>query len=345
MKRGKRRLDYERHLGMKAANKKIDDKTMAQVREYEALNETLKFELPKLAALTERIGKVCMERFVFIQSDWWGTLQAKIKAVSDANHVSTELDIIVEHFRRDFRYPEARLSELSITKEEFLQSIGTGRLSQSTTATREDDASIHSRTRNGTMSATSRSRGISLNSDHTPNLSAHESQIRFSDGLTQNPETTSNRRLTVEYPPIGRENWLISPTTAAIESALKGYSPRQSSERSHDPETPWRSVNASDAINIPTRKSSVPQPLSLDVPDTYIQKLRSRYPIEMYENPESPGYSPIDGEPPEGYKVLYLAASLFEFNFSGDKRVGDLRYLTYQAGEVSSFTPKTRSCS
>lgn len=35
-----------------------------------------------------------------------------------------------------------------------------------------------------------------------------------------------------------------------------------------------------------------------------------------------------------GYNVLYLAASLFEFNISATKSEAGYPYLTYQAGEV-----------
>jgi hypothetical protein len=96
-------------------------------------------------------------------------------------------------------------------------------------------------------------------------------------------------------------------------------------------------VDTGDARTASARTSSAPQSQGYDTPDMSTQKLHSSYPVEFDENPESSSSSSIDGEPPGKYKVLYLAASLFEFNFSGDKRVGSFRYLTYQAGEVSNL--------
>jgi dynamin-binding protein len=338
-KRGKRRLDYEKWLAMKASGKKVDDKIADMVEQYEALNETLKLELPKLSLLTEKIGNICLDRFACIQIEWWGTWQAKIIAILDANQMPKDLDDIVGQFRREFRYGEAQISELGIIKEEFLQGVEKGRLSQSTTATREDDASVSSRNRNGTLSVGSRSRGKSVNSDHSPNLPALESQSRFSDGIFPNLETTSSRRQTIEYPPISRENWLGSPTAAALDPATRPYSTRPNTGRSHDSGGPTRaSVDTSDTRTLSTRTLVTPQHPGYDTSDPSTQKLHSSYPIEFDENPESQTSSPVDAGPPGEYKVLYLAASLFEFSFSGDKRVGDLRYLTYQAGEVCSFT-------
>lgn len=42
---------------------------------------------------------------------------------------------------------------------------------------------------------------------------------------------------------------------------------------------------------------------------------------------------------PKGYNVLWLAASLFEFNIETTKHEAGYPYLTYQAGEVCAYLP------
>jgi hypothetical protein len=47
-KRNKRRMDYEKYMTLKGQGRKVDEKLQELVDQYEALNETLKHELPKL---------------------------------------------------------------------------------------------------------------------------------------------------------------------------------------------------------------------------------------------------------------------------------------------------------
>ncbi len=79
-KRAKRRLDYEKFVQLKANGKKVDKQLAEQVEQYEALNDALKKELPKLSALTAKIGNICLGKFVSIQATWFAIWQEKVKA-------------------------------------------------------------------------------------------------------------------------------------------------------------------------------------------------------------------------------------------------------------------------
>jgi hypothetical protein len=68
-KRNKRRLDYEKYLSLKGAGKKIDEKLQEMVEQYEALNETLKLELPKLSSLIYEVAHICLIQLIGRQSD------------------------------------------------------------------------------------------------------------------------------------------------------------------------------------------------------------------------------------------------------------------------------------
>jgi hypothetical protein len=71
-KRQKRRVDFERYEQLKRAGKSPDSKLNELVEQYDALNDTLKKELPKLSALTEKVGNICLGNFVNIQTNWYG---------------------------------------------------------------------------------------------------------------------------------------------------------------------------------------------------------------------------------------------------------------------------------
>src|SRR5277367_6237128 len=185
-KRKKRRLDYERSLALKASNKKIDEKLAVLVEEYEGLNETLKFELPKLSASTEKIGNLCLIQFVSIQVEWLSIWQEKVKTVLEANQMPKDIDDIIDKFNRDYKYQQGRIQELGIANGAFLEDIPKGRLSHSTTATKEDDSSTKSRAQ-PPPPLDNRSRGQSINSDHSPSLPTPDFAKRHSGQFTFSP--------------------------------------------------------------------------------------------------------------------------------------------------------------
>src|SRR5580700_9438719 len=122
-KRKKRRLDYEKSLALKASNKKIDEKLAVLVEEYEGLNETLKFELPKLSAYTAQVGNLCLIQFVSIQMGWLNIWQENLKTVLELNQMPTDIEDIINKFNRDYKYEEGRIRELSIANGAFLNDI------------------------------------------------------------------------------------------------------------------------------------------------------------------------------------------------------------------------------
>jgi hypothetical protein len=64
-------------------------------------------------------------------------------------------------------------------------------------------------------------------------------------------------------------------------------------------------------------------------------------PDGLEDSTKSSRASSRDRNVSSGYNVLYLAASLFEFNISATKSEAGYPYLTYQAGEVFlAFLPQ-----
>jgi len=346
-KRKKRRLDYEKSLALKASNKKIDEKLALLVEEYDGLNETLKFELPKLSAYTEKVGNLCLVQFVSIQIEWLSIWQEKVKTVLEANQMPKDINDIIDKFNRDYKYQQGRIQELSIANGAFLEDIPKGRLSHSTTATKEDDSSVKSRAQ-PPPPLMNRSREHSINSDHSPSLPTPDFARRQSGQFTfspivpvaPNPPQFSTR----DFPPIDNVSRGGSGPPSILDAwmASKPLSARPTTRLSYDSGGPLRtSVESGEAIS-PTGSAYYSASQTLDnLPASsrpFSGMFHSAMPTDdVEESRRSSRASSGDRERSGGYNVLYWAASLFEFNISATKSEAGYPYLTYAAGEVSEL--------
>jgi dynamin-binding protein len=344
-KRNKRRLDYEKYLSMKAQGKKIDEKLTELVDQYVALNETLKLELPKLSSLTESLGNVCLVQFINIQTMWYGIWQDKVRTVLENNQVPKDIADIVNMFTRDFKYAEARAQELGIVNGNFLTVTPKGRTSQSTQST-------EAKGRPSNLS--SRSRGMSFNSDKSPSLptpdfekNRHSGQFTFSPVVSTTPGVSQFGYQTHSHSNGHSRNGSLTPVTPDPSSAFGSRShtsnlPRPSTGRSATSDT--GTTRPSNEYSIQYRRESgststsgyrhVDGPPPTTRPFSGIFHSAMPLPDGPEDSQRSSRASSRDRNVSGGYNVLYLAASLFEFNISATKSEAGYPYLTYQAGEV-----------
>ena len=345
-KRNKRRLDYEKSLVLKTQGKKIDSNLAELVEQYEALNETLKLELPKLSSLTKKLGNICIGHFVNIQHSWFGIWQEKVRVVLEANQMASNIPEIVEMFHRDFPYVETRAEELGIVNGTFLQNITTTRGSESTI---NDDASSK---KGRPSNHSSRSRGMSVTSDHSPSLPTPDFAKRLSGQFTFSPIATppnappsayqnqsyfsaqsmnGSRSPAAPDPAAGsgsRQHNMARPATGRSSTSDNG-TPRFSTEPYSQNRRESGSTYSSNHHQDGPPMSSSTRPYSglfhsaMPLPDGPEDSQRSSRASSRDRN--------MHGR----YNVLYLAASLFEFNIIATKSEAGYPYLTYQAGEVS----------
>lgn len=343
-KRKKRRLDYERSLALRASNKKIDEKLAVLVEEYDGLNETLKFELPKLSASTEKVGNLCLIQFVSIQVEWLSIWQEKVKTVLEANQFPKDIEDIIDKFNRDYKYHQGRIQELSIANGAFLEDIPKGRSSHSTTATREEDSSMKSRA-HPPPPLINRSRGHSINSDHSPSLPTPDFAKRNSGHFTFSPIVPVAPNLqfsTRDFPPMDSTSRGGSGSPSMVDAWMssKSFSARPPPRLSYDSGGPPRtSVESGEAIS-PSGSAYYSASQTIDhvpAPSRPFSGLfHSAMPTDdIEESRRSSRASSRDHDRSGGYNVLYWAASLFEFNISATKSEAGYPYLTYGAGEVS----------
>ncbi|KAK0731719.1 hypothetical protein B0H67DRAFT_84793 [Lasiosphaeris hirsuta] len=339
-KRAKRRLDYDKYVQLKANGKKVDKQLNELVEQYEALNDTLKKELPQLSGLTAKIGNICLGKFVSIQASWYLIWKEKVKGpLQDVVHVP-ELSEIVNTFQHEFQLQEERAGTIGI-----LNPTHKVRTSQSTT---DDTSSILSRTRSRPNDLVPpRGRGLSVNSDNNvPSLPTPDFAKRNSGQFSLSPTTTlpspanyyrdyysginghshkmSNSPITPEASSSSRTMGFGRPGTG--RSFESSSITRQSSESAaHAVSQNWRDSNSTYNSNYPgpeTRRLSGLFHSALPLPDGPDESQRSSR------------ASSRERAANNGYKVLWLAASLFEFNIETTKHEAGYPYLTYQAGEI-----------
>lgn len=360
-KRAKRRLDYEKHMALKANGKKVDKQLAELVEQYEALNDTLKKELPKLSAMTAKIGNICLGKFISIQATWYAIWKEKVKApLSDVVHVP-ELSEIVSSFQREFALQEERARALGIVNPTLK-----GRASQSTT---DDASSILSKTRSRPSDILSpRGRGLSINSDHVPALPTPDFVKRNSGQFSLSPASSALPSPANYYRDYysgingharGSSGSPVTPADSTNGSRpAMGVAPpsaRPSTGRSYDSNSLPRQSSESTAMSINRRDSNSTfnssYPAHSAGPDQQTRRLSGLFnsALPLPDGPEersarSSRASSRDrgGVNNSGYNVLWLAASLFEFNIETTKHEAGYPYLTYQAGEVSFFLKKKK---
>jgi hypothetical protein len=348
-KRSKRRLDFEKSLVLKSQGKKIDEKLSDQVTQYEALNETLKLELPKLSSLTVALGKVCLAQLVHIQTEWYNIWQGKVRAVLEEDQIPKAVREIVEMYLREFKYVEARVHELGIVNGYF-DSLAKTRGSQST----QDDESLRGDSRPSlNVSSRPRPRGISINSDRSPSLPTPDFAKRLSGQFTFSP-IVSNSPGVAQFAyqtPFSNGHSRAGSGSPATPNGAAGSRPYPSNHARPSTGRSFTSDNGmarpSNDYNTQARRESgsgstynlhqTDGPLHTGRPYSGLFHSAMPLPDGPDESQRSSRASSRDRNNSSGYNVLYLAASLFEFNISATKSEAGYPYLTYQAGEVSLF--------
>ncbi len=337
-KRAKRRLDYEKAAQFKKSGKKVDKQLSELVEQYEALNETLKTELPKLSAHTEKIGNICLGNFVNIQAKWFSIWKDKVKVVLEDTNVP-ELADIVSTFQREFKDMEEQVNSIGI-----LNPTLKGRTSQSTT-----DETL-SRTRSRPSEFSMGPKRSSVNSDITPILPAQDTVKRDSGNFafSPGPPLPSPQQyyfrdyyagLNLNGQARGGVGSPIGPDPPAPSRPIGPPPPRPSTGRSFDSNSaPRPSIDSTAQVSLQSRRDSgstynssypVPEPSRLS------GLFHSALPVdEPEEIRKSSRASSRERNANNGYNVMWLAASLFEFNIETTKHEAGYPYLTYQAGEV-----------
>ena len=361
LKRNKRVMDYARYKAIKDRGDKVDKKTVEQGEQYVAVNDTLKEELPKLFALTGKLVEACLNNFIQLQLQWQAVWRRKLSQAINDHKVPTSVNEIVTAFTGDFQYVEAEVFSLGICNGTMLADTSNiaGFLSPATTLNGDDFAG------SGTLKHTpiyemSRRRTTSMSSDMSPVIPAPDFGGRENGSFFGNMASASASTSNIETNRRMRANSSVSnnnsPQTPDIPGSYRSYSnsttpsnparrpntatgrpPMQSPSLNRpNVETPDfnRMADQPTLANRPPSSTTYPQvnpPRSSSPSGRYSGLFSSALPMSDSPHPDSP----TEAQNRRDFKVLFLAASVYEFNIDRARREAGYPYLTYVAGEVS----------
>ena len=345
-KRKKKSLDYVKWKTIKDKGDKPDKKTVEAAEMFTALNETLKDDLPKLFTLTGDLVTGCLNNFVQLQLQWNKVWRRKLSQVIDNATIPDNVDAYINSFRGDFEFTESQVLALGICNGSvladtvnFLGPIGGLDGSSSPRRSSTNNADLRVR-------GYSQSNGASPMLPH-PDFGDQVSLPGFGDNSSHQAGTGRRIRASSTASGTGR-----SPKTPEIPGGWRNYSNATTPTNSHSNRP---STSTGRSIETP----SLPR-LSVDTPgfnrlsgdshanrtssnstyftgrsDTPAHRMsgifNSAMPLSDSPRSQSPTDSSMAGKQ---YNVLFLAASVYEFNIDRARQEAGYPYLTYVAGEV-----------
>ncbi|KAI9874471.1 MAG: hypothetical protein M1830_009720 [Pleopsidium flavum] len=366
-KRDKRLMDYAKFKGIKDRGDKPDKKTQEQGDQFVALNDTLKDEIPKLFLLSRKMMQACLNNFVELQAQWHTIWRKKLSSMLDHHSLPKHISQIKEQFSADFGYAEASVLSLGICNGSMLADAVNlvSFLSPSTTLNGDGTSSPR---RPSTINS-SRHRGLSLNSDISPSLPHPDFGLRHSGSFTFSPigehapplpgsqhgpnQLSSNGRMRAgsgvssrdpSTPDMSGGHRSFSVNTPASSNAARP-STGQGRSTEPSPSLPRLSVDTPAFNRLSADSPAVTRPASgstyFSAAQDNVQASSSAGPhsssffssaLPMSDSPRS--LTPVDGHSQKVFNVIFLAASVYEFNIDRARKEAGYPFLTYVAGEI-----------
>ncbi|KAL8880141.1 MAG: hypothetical protein Q9198_002391 [Flavoplaca austrocitrina] len=363
-KRNKRLMDYARYKGIKDRGDRPDKKTTEQGEQFMAINDSLKDELPKLFALTGKLVEACLNNFVQLQLQWHIIWRRKLSQALDNYKATGPISELIDAFTGDFAFFEAQVLSLGICNGSMLaESVNmVNMLSPARTLTGEEPS------QKKTSLDLTRRRTRSVNSDMSPVLPQPDFGVRngaggffgMDNGIQQTsmvPPTSgqtdpNNSRLRSNSTMAGR-----SPRTPDVPGSYHSYSsnttpvsagfgrPATATVTGPSPMMSRPTVETPDMNRVSEATTLVQQPNGnvMYAPGTqarpsspsgrYSGVFSSALPMSDSPRNQSPIENGLDRQQMK-YNVLFLAASVYEFNIDRARREAGYPYLTYVAGEI-----------
>ncbi|KAL8770739.1 MAG: hypothetical protein Q9209_003606 [Squamulea sp. 1 TL-2023] len=359
-KRNKRIMDYARYKGIKDRGDKPDKKTTEQGEQFMAINESLKDELPKLFALTGRLVEACLNNFVQLQLQWHIIWRRKLGQALDNYKATGPISELIDAFTGDFAFFEAQVLSLGICNGSMLaESVNmVNMLSPARTLTGEESSQ-----KKPSLDLTRR-RTTSINSDLSPVLP--QPDFGGKNGAGGFFGMDSGMQQTSMVPPTSNQ----VDNRMRANSTMAGRSPRTPDVPGSYHSFSSNTTPISAGFGRPATAATGPSPLlsrpNVETPDVnrvseattlvnqpnvsvmYAPGTQARpsspsgrysgvftSALPMSDSP--PNQSPVENGPDRPhmqFNVIFLAASVYEFNIDRARREAGYPYLTYVAGEI-----------
>lgn len=361
-KRKKRLVDHVRYKALIQRKEKPDKRLQLEEDQFQAVNDTLKEELPKLYMLTKKLVEACLTNFIDLQAQWMDTWKRKtspfvdnsdrlLPAYADIGHF---VAMIQSTFNQDSAEWEARVKSLAICNGATLADAQNF-LSPATTWTQDDGSSFK---RPSTMGSSRRT--LSIDSEQAQAHYTPASSYRISgnmgftpspllgsfplpDGLSQGTGITRTRASSAMS-----SRGPSTPHSLSAQYVVPGAfnAPRPSTASERHTEMTSTESSARPTVDFATAQELEYETNFMLDQDTdggrFLESPEDRYSgifqsaLPMSDSP--PSSSPHLAEDNDA-RVLFLAASLFEFNIDGSRREAGYPYLRYVPGEASYQEP------
>lgn len=337
-KRKKRIIDYAKCKSIEKRGEKPDKKTLEASEMYEALNDQLKIELPKLYNLTARLVQACLNCFLDIQQSWFNMWERKLGPILEAADIPSSIQQIEPAFRADYELVKGRLVELGICNGAFLAD-SSNFLSPTTTLVDNSEFSSSSIKRPSTLDDSKRASYAGSDSSPMPTLVKRYSngygqldgQGYLQDGRFRSNSSLSTRGGTTTQTPgsgiYSNQPWSAANTPTSSFSTSRPPTANPPSSQT----TTFRPSTENGKSPRPSSQQTNYYTPRLDQADARSSNpFISALPPDNTEptRPSSPNPGPSD------LPVMFVCASLFEFSIDKTRKEAGYPYLTYVQGEV-----------
>lgn len=355
-KRDKRLVDYAQMKNKKDRGERVDKKMSERMDQWEALNTEAKERMKKLLRATAHLVQCCQGHLVQLQMSWMAMIQQKFSNVMGINLNRLSPEEIEKDWQVDFDFQEASALTLGICNGSLMLQAAnmTSFLTPGSTLVGDDSP------RQMSVSSTNK-RSVSLNSEASNVAASLDFSSRpsgtYTQGLPENhfdrPYPYPNGRTRAASTTSGKslrnpDGSARSSTTAKHTSASANFArPGPSPSIPQDAFTPphlgiethsplmnsftsqtgnERPVSSSTFFSATAGPSQAPMPHRSRGSGVFTSALpMSDSPVQERHTVETPLSEP---------KVLFTAASLYEFNIDRALREAGFPYLTYVTGEI-----------
>jgi dynamin-binding protein len=340
-KRKKRILDYAKYKAISDRGDKMDKKTAELGRQWMALNDTLKDELPKLYPLIKKTCRECGLNLTRLMMEWHYVVETKLRSVLEESQIPKDISQIEPAFKGDHDIIQAQVYSLGICNGSLLAdssnflspttTMRTGSLGEASPmaipelSSKFPGASTFSPFPGAPITTPTPGEGPPQPPNYryraNSNVSSRGPATPATPGTSRNlaPTAAGNPY----FPPrpstsTGHHNDLGSPEDHRLSAEWQSRTRPHSGSNSFVETTVHQGPSPA---STPAARSSAVFSSAMPMPDSPRQRQESFAQSE-------------DSQSGRDMHVLFLAASLFEFNIDRARREGGYPYLTYVAGEV-----------
>jgi hypothetical protein len=364
-------LYYVKHKQVIERGEKADPDLEESAKKFTTINDTLKHELPLLYERTKGLMRTLMTLFMCLQKDWYKTCSKKILPLleSEPQHTTSlryDLESYVERFHSDYKPMQDLANRLGIVNRNLLIDIS-NMVSPVPTVSSDGGGSSRNSSSRRTESMGSEASVMDSRNRHSGGYGG-ASRARIHDPPRSSPAgpaypslyPTGSSGRPGPGPTSLREARALSPVSDDSEATVMSHRERRNTGSSRN----YNYLGLDGAVDLDDRMSfgssqfdfppqlgpsflaptsqpmvhSMSAPLSQTISLPGSQRASGIFnsALPMSDSPargsvEELPATPCESDEPE---VLFLAASLFEFNIAHDRREGGIPYLVYVPGEI-----------